>query len=81
MATVTIRELNANVSRVITRVQHGETVDVSKDGKVVAEIRPKGGDWLDDPVRREARETLLTLMDKRIFGMSGPLSYDERTDR
>lgn len=81
MTAMTIRELNGNVSKAIARVQAGETVDITKGGKIVAEIRPKSSAWLDDPVRRSARKTLLALMEKGSPQMSGPLTYEERTER
>ena len=41
MTAMSVREFNANVSRVIAMVEAGETVDITKNGKVVAELRPK----------------------------------------
>jgi len=41
MNAITIRELNTNISKAIARVEAGETLDILKNGKVVAEIRPK----------------------------------------
>ncbi|HVL79567.1 MAG TPA: type II toxin-antitoxin system prevent-host-death family antitoxin [Sphingomicrobium sp.] len=48
MAALSIRELNANISKVIARVEAGETIHVTRNGRVVAELRPKR------PVRDEA---------------------------
>lgn len=62
MAAVSIRELNANISKVIDRVEAGEVVDISRNGKVVAEIRPKrpirDADWWK--LRQEMEEALRT---------------------
>jgi antitoxin (DNA-binding transcriptional repressor) of toxin-antitoxin stability system len=41
MGAVSIRDLNSNISRIIARVEAGETLDVTRNGRVVAEIRPK----------------------------------------
>ena len=41
MDTVSIRELNANISKVIARVEAGEAIEITRNGKVVAEIRAK----------------------------------------
>ena len=41
MGVMTIRELNANISRAVGRVEAGETIDLIKRGKIVAELRPK----------------------------------------
>lgn len=48
MAALSIRELNSNISKVIDRVEAGEVIDISRHGKIVAEIRRKR------PVRDEA---------------------------
>ncbi len=40
MSTVTVRELNANISKAIARVEAGETLEIMKNGRVVAEMRP-----------------------------------------
>lgn len=47
MTALSVRELNANVSRAIARVRAGETFDITSNGEVVAELRPK-------PIVREA---------------------------
>jgi antitoxin (DNA-binding transcriptional repressor) of toxin-antitoxin stability system len=41
MPAVTVRELNNNISKALSRVEAGETLDITRNGKVVAEIRPK----------------------------------------
>lgn len=41
MAVLSVRELNANISKALARVEAGETIDIAKNGKVVAELRPK----------------------------------------
>jgi antitoxin (DNA-binding transcriptional repressor) of toxin-antitoxin stability system len=41
MAVLSIRELNANISKALARVEAGETLDISRNGKVIAELRPK----------------------------------------
>jgi prevent-host-death family protein len=40
VGVVTIRELRNNGGEVVDRVEHGETVTVTRDGKPVAELRP-----------------------------------------
>ena len=42
MGALSIRELNANISKVIARVEAGESLDITRNGKVIAELRPKG---------------------------------------
>jgi len=41
MGALSIRELNANISKVLARVEAGETLDITRNGKVIAELRPK----------------------------------------
>lgn len=41
MAVLSVRELNANISKALARVEAGEILDISKNGKVFAELRPK----------------------------------------
>ena len=40
MATIGIRELRDNLSRVIKRVEEGEVIRVLRHGKDVVELRP-----------------------------------------
>lgn len=40
MGVVTIRELRNTGGEVVDRVEHGETVTVTRDGRPVAELRP-----------------------------------------
>lgn len=42
MAEVTIRELRNRGGDVIARVERGETLTVTRDGRPVAELRPLG---------------------------------------
>lgn len=41
MSALSIRELNNNISKAIARVEAGETLDITRNGKVIAELRPK----------------------------------------
>ena len=76
MGAISIRELNSNISRVIARVEAGETLDVTRNGRVIAEIRPKR------PVRDSAwwnnyRE-MVTAMEKGIAGNIGTITEDDK---
>ena len=42
MGVLSVRELNANISKALARVEAGEILDISRNGKVIAELRPKG---------------------------------------
>ena len=41
MAVLSVRDLNANISKALARVEAGEVLDISRNGKVIAELRPK----------------------------------------
>ncbi len=49
MAVLSVRELNGNISKALARVEAGETLDITRNGKVIAELRPKSAsrdaDW------------------------------------
>lgn len=81
MGVMSIREFNANTSAAFAKVEAGETIEVTRHGKVIAEIRPKRKNRLDDPNVRAAREELLANLRERPLGLSGPATYDERTSR
>jgi prevent-host-death family protein len=40
MASVSIRDLRNHGGEVIDRVEHGESIEITRDGRSVAEIRP-----------------------------------------
>jgi antitoxin (DNA-binding transcriptional repressor) of toxin-antitoxin stability system len=81
MGVMSIREFNANVSKAFAKVEAGETIEVTRNGKVFAEIKPKNKNRMDDPEFRAARERLLASMREGIPGLSGPFTYEERTGR
>lgn len=41
MSILSVRELNANISKALARVEAGEILDISRNGRVIAELRPK----------------------------------------
>src|SRR5687768_7483899 len=41
MGILSVRELNANISKALARVEAGETLEIAKNGKIIAELRPK----------------------------------------
>ncbi len=81
MGVMSIREFNANTSKAFAMVEAGEVIEVTRNGKVIAEVRPKRANRMDDPEFRAAREQLLAGMEKGIPGLQGPFTYDERTGR
>lgn len=77
MATLSVRELNANVSRALARIEAGETLDIAKNGVVIAELRPKRVRRADDPVWRASFDALMEDVEKGVpFGRR--FDHDER---
>ena len=62
MRTVTAREANQNFSKLLGAAEAGETVVITKNGNVVAELRPRSHDKRDDPAWVAAYEAMLRLM-------------------
>jgi prevent-host-death family protein len=81
MGVMSIRELNANLSKALSRAEAGEVIEITKNGKPIAELRPKPKNRMDDPEFRAARERLLEGMRKGIPGLKPPYTYEERTER
>lgn len=81
MSVMSIREFNANTSAAFAKVEAGETIDVTKNGKVIAEVRPKPKNRLDDPAFKAAYQRMLEGLEEGIPGLTGPATYEERTGR
>ena len=81
MSAMTIRELNANISQAVAMVEAGATIEITRHGKVVAELRPKSKSRLDDPEFRAAYDRMLAGMREGVPGLVGPATYAERTER
>jgi prevent-host-death family protein len=62
MKTITARDANQNFSKVLAEVEQGETVLITKNGKTVAELRPRPDDPREDPVWRAKFEHMIQLM-------------------
>lgn len=77
MTVLSVRELNANISKVLSRVEAGETLEIAKNGIVIAELRPKRSPRTEDPVWRANFEALMEDVSKGVpFGRT--FSHDER---
>lgn len=81
MGVMSIREFNANVSAAFAKVEAGETLEITRNGQVIAEVRPKRKNRMDDPEFRAARERFLEGLGKGIPGLTAPATYEERTER
>lgn len=62
MRSMTARDANQNFSKILAEVEKGETVLITKNGKTVAELRPRPHDPRQDPEWRKAYEHMLLLM-------------------
>lgn len=81
MGVMSIREFNANTSAAFAKVEAGETIEVTKNGKVIAEVRPRPKNRLDDPEVRAAVDRMVARFKDGIPGLKGPATYEERTGR
>lgn len=64
MGVMSVREFNANASRAIARAEAGETIEITKNNRTVAELRPKRGAH-DDQWNR-ASERMIDIMGKGL---------------
>jgi len=62
MRFVTVRDANQNFSKLLSEVEQGQSVLITKNGRTVAELRPRPDDPRDDPEWRAAFERVLQLM-------------------
>lgn len=76
MGAMTIRELNSNISKAIALVEAGETLDILKNGKVVAELRPKPRNT--DGLWRKAHEESVAFLRGGLDLGIGKVSPDDK---
>ena len=76
MGALSVRELNSNISRALARVEAGETLDILRNGKVIAELRPK------PPVRnaewRKAYKESVEILRKGFSGKIGKITEEDK---
>lgn len=79
MGLMSVRELNANVSRALAQAESGDDIVLTRHGKPVLRITREG---IDDRAeqRREAVEQLKALLAQGV-PLGGPATYDDRTGR
>jgi prevent-host-death family protein len=58
MLVRSVREANQNFSKLISDVEGGETVLITKNGRTVAEVRPVPEDRMADPAWRAAYDRM-----------------------
>jgi antitoxin (DNA-binding transcriptional repressor) of toxin-antitoxin stability system len=81
MGVMSVRELNANLSKALARAEAGEVIEITKNGKPFVELRAKRVNKMDDPDYKAKYEKMLAGMREGIPGLGGPATYEERTGR
>ena len=81
MGVMSIREFNANMSKAFAKVEAGETIKVTRNGRVIANVVPERNNPMDDPEYRAKHEKMMALLRQGLPGLKGPASYEERTGR
>jgi antitoxin (DNA-binding transcriptional repressor) of toxin-antitoxin stability system len=81
VGVMSIRELNSNASKAVALAESGEVIEITRNGKSVAELRARPKNRMDDPEFRKKWEAMLATMRDGIPGLKGPLTYEERTGR
>lgn len=81
MGVMSIREFNANLSKAFAKVEAGETIKVTRNGKVIANVVPEHSNPMDDPEYRAKHAKMMALLRQGLPGLKGPASYEERTGR
>ncbi len=76
MVALSVRELNSNISRALARVERGETIDITRNGKVVAELRPKR--TIRDAKWRKAYLESARVLRKGFPIAAGVISEDDK---
>lgn len=76
MGVLSVRELNANISKALARVEAGEVIDISKNGRVIAELRPKGP--VRDAAWHEARLKMIAMMEKGLPLKVGKITEEDK---
>jgi prevent-host-death family protein len=62
MLVRSVREANQNFSKLISDVEGGETVLITKNGRTVAEVRPVAEDRMADPIWRASYERMMARL-------------------
>jgi prevent-host-death family protein len=80
MKSMTARDANQNFSKLLAQVEGGETIRITKNGRTVAELRPKSDDPRQDPDWRAAFENMVKTMKSwpRNAKPIGPITPDDK---
>lgn len=76
MGTIAVSELQANLRKVMQRVEHGETLDITSMGKVVARLVPP------EDKQQEARRKLKKIARTAVLhDVLSPLGEEWEADK
>jgi antitoxin (DNA-binding transcriptional repressor) of toxin-antitoxin stability system len=76
MGALSVRELNSNISRALARVEAGETLDILRNGKVIAELRPK--DRKSNEIWRKAYKESARTLRRGFRGHVGQITSEDK---
>ncbi len=75
MGVMLFREFNANTSKAIARAEAGEVIEITRNGKPVAELRATRKNRMDDPEFSQNWKAMVEGMKEGVPGLSGPANY------
>ena len=76
MGVLSVRELNANISKALARVEAGEILDISRNGKIIAELRPKAP--VRDAAWHRAHQESIAFLRKGLPLNVGKVTEDDK---
>ena len=76
MGVMSVRELNSNISKALARVEAGEVLDITRNGKIIAELRPKRR-ARDEAWWKAYRESVRVL-EKGFPGKVGQITEEDK---
>ncbi len=78
MGVITIGEFSSDAARAVARVEAGETLQITRDGRPVAVLRPPLVAPIRDAQWHQARAELDSLMAKGFGPSTGKVTYDDK---
>lgn len=80
MGVMSIHEFSRKVSEALAKVEIGEDIILTRDGKEIVRITREG---LDEPTEEERQNDIKILREMSESGIDfgGPASYEQRTAR
>ena len=75
---MSVRELNANLSKAIARAEAGETIEITRNGRAVAELKPKSTPPVRDAQWNAAYERMLARMADGFGPSTGDVTHEDK---